>query len=109
MADPSLPPSPKQAEKLSDENRILSEAFQKIADRPHHMTMFLSMAAIVVSLIAAYLSWRSYDIAASQYRLALVVREEVKETARMQREVAEKARVQNAKNADDDRQQSGER
>ncbi len=52
-------------------------AQRKIADRPHHWTLFLSIAAVLVSLASACTS-------IYQYRLALQAREDARESAKKQ-------------------------
>jgi hypothetical protein len=77
--DPPVPPSPDPSPK-------------KIADHPHHWTIFLSIGAIAVSLVSAGISMYSAHFAALQYENAKGVREDAREAAIKQAADVERVR-----------------
>ena len=73
---------------------------QRMADRPHHWTIGLSIGAIVVALGSAGVALYSAHFASLQYELAMGVREDAKQSAQKQASDLERTRTAAEKSAD---------
>jgi hypothetical protein len=76
---------PRARDQSTDGSEITAPAREEIADRPHHWTIILSIAAVVVSMTSA-------ATAVYQYRLALQARTDAREAAKQQKADMERTR-----------------
>src|SRR5581483_8202218 len=80
------------AEPLAPGLETPEERARRIADRPHHWTIGLSIGAICVSLVSAGVSFYYAHFAALQYENAKGVREDAREAAKKQSADLERTR-----------------